>query len=175
MSYILDALKKSEEERNRGDIPGIQTYTPTHHESSNKKAWAIGVTVLTIINIVGLIIWAPWNALSGDTLPVPVVAQPTAMQMPVTSVPVARPAHTQTAASSRKPAPRAVSQLSPGNVMPRQQSMPVASQARSARQSHGQEKKKSKILHAVIRLQFHVHPGQSIFCLFHPLHLFKAA
>ncbi|PCJ46881.1 MAG: hypothetical protein COA99_02050, partial [Moraxellaceae bacterium] len=119
MSYILDALKKSEEERNRGDIPGIQTYAPTHHESSNKTAWAIGVTVLTIINIAGLIIWAPWSALSGDTLPVPVVALPIASQMPVTSAPVAR-VPGQIPASSRKPAPRAVAAHSPGNARPRQ-------------------------------------------------------
>ena len=62
MSYILDALKKSEEERKKGDVPGLQTYTPTAEASSGKKTWVIGVIVLITTNIIGLLLWAPWQA-----------------------------------------------------------------------------------------------------------------
>ncbi len=61
MSYILDALKKSEEERKKGDVPGLQTYTPTAEPSSGNKAWVIGIVVLITTNIVGLAFWAPWR------------------------------------------------------------------------------------------------------------------
>lgn len=61
MSYILDALKKSEEERKKGDVPGLQTYTPTAEPSSGNKAWVIGIAVLITTNIVGLAFWAPWQ------------------------------------------------------------------------------------------------------------------
>lgn len=62
MSYILDALKKSEEERKKGDVPGLQTYTPTTKVSSGKKTWVIGVVALIATNIIGLLLWAPWRS-----------------------------------------------------------------------------------------------------------------
>ena len=62
MSYILDALKKSEEERKKGDLPGLQTYTPTTGAPSGKKVWVIVVIVLVATNIIGLLVWAPWQA-----------------------------------------------------------------------------------------------------------------
>ncbi|MBV1922089.1 MAG: general secretion pathway protein GspB [Pseudomonadales bacterium] len=61
MSYILDALKKSEEERKKGDLPGLQTYTPTAGAPSGKRVWVVVVIVLVATNIIGLFIWAPWQ------------------------------------------------------------------------------------------------------------------
>lgn len=93
MSYILDALKKSEEERKKGDVPGLQTYTPTTEVSSGKKTWVIGVIVLVGTNIIGLFLWAPWQ--SAQPLPIP--TQVTAPQVkvaakPVIAEPIAKPA-----------------------------------------------------------------------------------
>ena len=62
MSYILDALKKSEEERKKGDVPGLQTYTPSTEVSSGKKTWVIGVMVLIGTNVIGLFLWSPWQS-----------------------------------------------------------------------------------------------------------------
>ena len=89
MSYILDALKKSEEERKKGDVPGLQTYTPTSEVSSGKKTWVIGVVVLIGTNIIGLFLWAPWQT----DQPSPVVVQERAPQVQVADEPpvVAKP------------------------------------------------------------------------------------
>ncbi|OUR99131.1 hypothetical protein A9Q81_11155 [Gammaproteobacteria bacterium 42_54_T18] len=102
MSYILDALKKSEEERKKGDVPGLQTYTPTAEASSGNKTWVIGVIVLVATNIIGLLIWAPWQATSTlvkeNVLPnVQVGLPPTpirqaAPQQQVLTAPVTKPA-----------------------------------------------------------------------------------
>ncbi len=62
MSYILDALKKSEQERRRGDVPEL-----THFESGDAAAhprrhlWPIVVIVLLVLNAVALFFWRPWN------------------------------------------------------------------------------------------------------------------
>ena len=93
MSYILDALKKSEEERKKGDVPGLQTYTPTTEVSSGKRTWVIGVMVLVGTNIIGLLIWAPWKP--AQPLPIPTqVAAPQIKMAPQPEIvkPVARPA-----------------------------------------------------------------------------------
>ncbi len=79
MSYILDALKKSEEERKKGDLPGLQTYTPTTGAPSGKKVWVVVVVVLVATNIIGLFIWAPWQTakvLVKEIVPPSTLAQP---------------------------------------------------------------------------------------------------
>lgn len=57
MSYILEALKKSEQERNPDKVPDLTT----HHravsvEQKSARSWAIPVTLLVIINL-GAIYW----------------------------------------------------------------------------------------------------------------------
>ncbi len=93
MSYILDALKKSEEERKKGDVPGLQTYTPSTEVSSGKKTWVIGVIVLIGTNVLGLFLWAPWRSTQPSSTP---VQEPTPQAhiavKPVIAKPIARPA-----------------------------------------------------------------------------------
>lgn len=71
MSYILEALKKSEQERKRGELPEI-----THFESgssgpdSSKKYWPIVVGVLVVLNLGLVFLWSPWQSNSDVNLQV---------------------------------------------------------------------------------------------------------
>ena len=62
MSYILEALKKSEQERKQGDVPNIQTVhmpRPTHPET---RTWPYLVIVLLLVSLAFVIGWMqPWN------------------------------------------------------------------------------------------------------------------
>lgn len=58
MSYILDALKKSEQERKRGDVPGLQTvHIPlaVEHKSPRMLYGLIVLLMLLLAFLVGLI------------------------------------------------------------------------------------------------------------------------
>ncbi len=58
MSYILDALNKSEEEKKQHRTPGLNTI---HQKSANRsqvrRLWLIVASSVVIINLAGLIIW----------------------------------------------------------------------------------------------------------------------
>lgn len=56
MSYILDAIKKSEAERGHGSIPGLQTVhsSSLNYKTGDKQLWPYILIALLIINIVGL-------------------------------------------------------------------------------------------------------------------------
>lgn len=59
MSYILEALKKSEYEREHGDVPGIQT---DHHihlvDDDQKKSWKKYVFIFVMsINLIFVVAW----------------------------------------------------------------------------------------------------------------------
>jgi len=59
MSYILDALKKSDQERKRGDIPNLQTvHIPVHAEQKTPRMLYgfIAVLLLALAFIIGLMI-----------------------------------------------------------------------------------------------------------------------
>ena len=58
MSYILDALNKSEEEKKQHRTPGLNTIhqKPTHR-TPIKRLWAIAASCVVILNLLGLIIW----------------------------------------------------------------------------------------------------------------------
>lgn len=57
MSYILDALKKSEQERGHGSVPGVQTIHSSsinyHHDK--KSTWPLLLVALVLINITVLV------------------------------------------------------------------------------------------------------------------------
>ena len=64
MSYILEALKKSDQERNRGAAPGLQTvHTPVVHESNRRYWWVYLLAGALFVNA-GLLLWwlQPWKA-----------------------------------------------------------------------------------------------------------------
>ena len=51
MSYILEALRKSEQERNPNEMPNLKTHHPMIHKESKSKAvyWIFGIALLFII------------------------------------------------------------------------------------------------------------------------------
>lgn len=62
MSYILEALKKSEQERRRGEMPEINRFETTVDEDNKKIViWPVVAVVLVLVNIGLLFIWAPWE------------------------------------------------------------------------------------------------------------------
>lgn len=108
MSYILDALKKADAEREQGQVPGL--HTPTAHSNLEEgprlhtpPRWAMGLGTLLVLVALG----AVWQW----TRPVapPAVAQPasTPTAMPPPPVPVRAPAITP-AATLPQSAPTAV-------------------------------------------------------------------
>ena len=57
MSYILDALKKSEQERGRGDIPGVQTVhsSSLNYHGQKKAYWPYFLIVAVLLNLAAII------------------------------------------------------------------------------------------------------------------------
>ena len=53
MSYILDALKKSEQERGQGNIPNVQTVHSASVNYGNKKNtyWPYILTTAVLLNL----------------------------------------------------------------------------------------------------------------------------
>jgi len=80
MSYILDALKKSERERKRGTVPDVLTMQEGLQPSVKKRSlWPVFVITALFLNAVLLLWWfAPWKADSQRTAAVkpPVHTQP---------------------------------------------------------------------------------------------------
>lgn len=56
MSYILDALKKSEIERKQGDVPGLQTEQVFHGDREKKKPWWKYAFVIVVGINIGLVV-----------------------------------------------------------------------------------------------------------------------
>lgn len=58
MSYILDALKKSEQERSRGTIPDIKAiHRPAAAEPKKSSQWPYWILVVLLLNVAGLGYW----------------------------------------------------------------------------------------------------------------------
>lgn len=56
MSYILDALKKSEQERGNGSIPGVQTVHSSSLNYNNKKTyWPYILIAAVLLNLIAII------------------------------------------------------------------------------------------------------------------------
>ncbi|NOQ68810.1 MAG: GspB domain-containing protein [Gammaproteobacteria bacterium] len=56
MSYILDALKKSEQERGHGGIPGVQTVHSSSLNYNNKKTyWPYILITAVLLNLVAIL------------------------------------------------------------------------------------------------------------------------
>lgn len=69
MSYILEALKKSEQERHIGHVPDL-TVTQEPAPATRVTArwpWLLAVILLLNATVIGLLVWRPWQT------PVPVV------------------------------------------------------------------------------------------------------
>jgi len=69
MSYILDALRKSERERKRGAVPDVLTVQEGLQQTRRRRAlWPVVIVTALFLNIVLLMWWfAPWKADSQKT------------------------------------------------------------------------------------------------------------
>ena len=65
MSYILDALKKSEAERNQNDGMSLLNY-PDQKQIAGIPVWLI-VIVTVVVNISALVIWTYWPNSQGES------------------------------------------------------------------------------------------------------------
>ncbi len=56
MSYILDALKKSEQERGKGNIPGVQTVHSSSlmYRKETKRLWPYGLAAAVLLNLIAI-------------------------------------------------------------------------------------------------------------------------
>jgi general secretion pathway protein B len=69
MSYILDALKKSDKERKRGSIPDIMTVQDIQMPGIKKRPlWILLILVVLLLNAVVLIWVFPWNSKKPQTV-----------------------------------------------------------------------------------------------------------
>lgn len=108
MSYILDALKKSDQERKRGTIPDLNTLTPPPpQKSGNHSFWSCLLAIALFLNA-GLLLWwiRPWQQ----------EPPPTALQntMPQEAPP---PAISENPAAPAAPAaPMKIAEVAPGSV-----------------------------------------------------------
>lgn len=90
MSYILDALRKSEQERAQGDVPGLHAVHASIGSKADKRpVWPYLLGLVLLVNVLLVLWWmgggeepAPETASQGATS---VVAAPVAMQPPVTT------------------------------------------------------------------------------------------
>ena len=105
MSYILDALKRADAERERGTVPGLRAQpvpgvTPESHGThASLRAWPVIVTGIALaVAVIAAGAWV-WRSLAGsERAPVVVAAAPTvpavpaAPALPPQPAPVAAPA-----------------------------------------------------------------------------------
>jgi general secretion pathway protein B len=63
MSYILDALKKSEKKRQRGTVPDLLTMQEAlAHEQKKRPLWAYMIMAALLLNALLLVWLVPWKA-----------------------------------------------------------------------------------------------------------------
>jgi len=86
MSYILDALKKSEQERGRGSAPGVQTMhsSSLNYHSSKTQLWPYILLAAVLVNLAALlyfIMTKPEAGTSVDNQPSIMETQPVTMRV----------------------------------------------------------------------------------------------
>jgi len=104
MSYILEALKKAEAERERSQVPGLSTAQGNStiyitHQSNARAWWIAGGLAVLLVAVVGA--WALRSTgATGDAVPVANSPQPTspAVAAAPAQAPIAAPAPAATVA-----------------------------------------------------------------------------
>jgi general secretion pathway protein B len=131
MSFILDALKKSEQERRQRQTPDLHAeHAPPPEQRGGKRLWPILILVALLLNVAVFSFWLrPWSApepsvqkelsavdesiIASETIaapPLPVASQPVASQPAVSQPAVSQPAVSQPAVSQPAVSQPAVSQ-----------------------------------------------------------------
>jgi general secretion pathway protein B len=69
MSYILEALKKAEQKRQREETPGLVTFlVESPHERKKKPVWPYILLAVLILNVAAVVWWiAPWQTVKEET------------------------------------------------------------------------------------------------------------
>ena len=118
MSYILDALKRADAERERGAVPGLHAQqntalAPTPLRNARTRLWLISGTVLVLSAIsAGLWLW------SAQTHEASLPAVQLAMVPPLVNVPTTTPAPAPAPAPATAPAPTPAPTLPAAGVAP---------------------------------------------------------
>jgi hypothetical protein len=109
MSFILDALKKSEIERQRQSVPGLMDTGPAPRRP-RFPIWAIALTALLAVNLAVLIVVLTRGGLAGlsgraaqETRVAPPAAAPTASAAPLPTAPAPAEATAPPAATAALP------------------------------------------------------------------------
>ena len=103
MSYILDALKKADSERERGAVPGIHAQQVPHMAVAARPAGNLKLVLWLIVGLLTVIL----GALAWRTPPVQVATAPLPLPLPLPVRPAesVAPAPTEPVATPSKPEP----------------------------------------------------------------------
>lgn len=75
MSYILEALKKSEQERHRGRAPDLQAlHTAPAQTDHPRRWWPLALALALLLNAGLLLVWRPWEIARPEPAAVPVAS-----------------------------------------------------------------------------------------------------
>ena len=117
MSYILDALKKADSERERGAIPGIHAQQVPYMAVTAKPAGNLKLVLWLIVGLLTVILGAlAWRMTStGDARPVQVAAAPPSLPPPAPAADSGNPA---VVASSAPQTPPPTTEAAPAKPEP---------------------------------------------------------
>ena len=113
MSYILDALKKAESERERGAVPGLNSSQANQstfiHYGSDQKPWLLVAMVLCVLLAVVVAVWAWRQSAPGQstTVSAPSAASNSPEVTPATPTPIPTPNPTPASTLARQPSTEA--------------------------------------------------------------------
>ena len=132
MSYILDALRRADAERERGEVPGIHAQQlgplPEDDEADPRRrspAWVIGGLALALVGALGWILFASRGAPHGEAVVRPAAESATApIPAPAMAPPIAVPAPVPAVGTTPLSAPAVAAR--PGTVLPRTAAATVA-------------------------------------------------
>ncbi|HEX7441884.1 MAG TPA: hypothetical protein VF319_17500, partial [Caldimonas sp.] len=117
MSYILDALRRAEAERERGTVPSIHAQqfalVPGEDEANGRPKtllWVIAGLAAALLAALA------WNFLGRDTTPMAAPVQTPPAAIPAAGPPSALPAPTIAASPSRPAAPAMAANPAPASV-----------------------------------------------------------
>src|SRR5690349_21490089 len=133
MSFILDALKKSENDRQRQSGPALFEVRVAPPRS-RFPSWAIALVALLVVNL-GVVAWLMLRKPASAATPALTVAS-----APVTSTPATTAAATTAPAPQAAPPPAAMAQQPPpGQMAPQQYQQPYAQQSYPQQQGYPQQ------------------------------------